>query len=268
MRNSSDGSRVSSLAKGVAILSCFSPYRPSLALGELASFTGLPKTTTHRLIRSLCDVGVLDQSENDGAYRLGTKLIELGDAARLSLPIYRNAEPILQDLAQETGLVAFLVVPDDGEALYVARARIPAEARAMHGHLPVGGRLPLTVGAGPIAILAFLEESTVERALAQPLTALTPFTVVEPQLIRKRLTEIRELGYALSWRDVNPDMAGVGAPIFDEKHRPVGAISVGGPFEEWSDERVSSVSKQVMRAASRVSWTLGHVDDRFAAIPF
>lgn len=265
-QRSEERNGLSSLGKGAALLACFSRRRPTLTLGELARLTKLPKTTTHRLIRSLCDAGLLAQSEDDGTYRLGIKLIELSDVARLSLPIYRNGEPLLEGLALETGAVVFLCVPDDTEALYVARVHAPTMAR--HGHLPVGERLPLSVGAGPIAMLASLGEKTVERVLAEPIVARTPFAIVEPALVRERLAEIRERGYSVSWRDVHADMVGVGAAVFDAGDRPVGAVSVGGPVEEWSEERVELTAMQVMRAASQLSRTLGHLENRLALVSF
>src|SRR5262249_12112038 len=68
-----------SLAKVMRVLSCFSTINRSLSLTELCAATGYPRSTTHRLVSSMRDVGLLDQERQRDRYRLGLRLFELGN---------------------------------------------------------------------------------------------------------------------------------------------------------------------------------------------
>ncbi|MBM3573895.1 MAG: helix-turn-helix domain-containing protein, partial [Alphaproteobacteria bacterium] len=68
-----------SLVKIVRILDCFSPIKRTLSLAEICTLTGYPRSTTHRLVASLREVGFLEQDRQRDRYRLGLKLFQLGN---------------------------------------------------------------------------------------------------------------------------------------------------------------------------------------------
>src|SRR6185436_12648688 len=164
-RRSESWNSVQSVDRAALVLGCFSIEHPIRTLAELVELTGLPKTTVHRLVGALANLGLLVRNET-GRYRLGPHLMELGDIARLGFPVYRNSEELLRLLAADTGMVAFLAIPAGLDALYISRSDGGSVTRDRH--IPIGARLPLILGASPVAMLAFSEPEIIDAALERP----------------------------------------------------------------------------------------------------
>lgn len=58
-----------SLLRGLAILSCYGPGRPWRAIMELARQLDMSPSTTHRYVKTLRAVGLLEQHPGTRAYR-------------------------------------------------------------------------------------------------------------------------------------------------------------------------------------------------------
>jgi len=256
---------VQSVDRAALVLECFTIDHSIRSLSDLVELTGLPKTTVHRLVGALTHLGMLTRSET-GRYRLGPRLMELGDIARLGFPLYRNSEELLRMLAADTGMVAFLAIPVGIDALYISR--FDAVALTRDRHMPIGARLPLTLGASPVAMLAFSDPEIIEAALARKVEARTKYSVVDPERVRSRLETIRSDGYAISRRDVHQETVGLGAPVFGPGRVILGGISVGGSVAEWRGVEVADLARRVLRASAELSQSLGYVADRLMSRAF
>lgn len=264
-RRSESWNSVQSVDRSALVLGCFSIEHPIRTLSELVELTGLPKTTVHRLVGALANLGLLVRNDT-GRYRLGPRLMELGDIARLGFPVYRNSEELLRLLAADTGMVAFLAIPVGIDALYISRSDGGSVTRDRH--IPIGARLPLILGASPVAMLAFSEPELIEDALARPVQPRTRYSVVDPDLVRARLEGIRGDGYAISRRDVHEETIGIGAPVFGPGRVVVGGISVGSSASEWRGLEMADLARRVLRAAAELSQSLGYVSDRLMSRAF
>src|ERR1041384_6698102 len=83
------------------LLDAFSAARPALSLSELSAVTGLPLSTTHRLVAELTTWGGLTRG-SDGRYRIGLRLLEIGSLSPGSLSLRERAMPFLEDLYSAT----------------------------------------------------------------------------------------------------------------------------------------------------------------------
>jgi DNA-binding IclR family transcriptional regulator len=160
------------ISKVVTLLDAFTPSTPELSLGELARTTGLPVSTTYRLVSELVAWGGLERAEGGTGYRIGVRLWEIGALAPRSATLREVALPFLQDLYQATLENVHLAVLDGREALYVdtiaGRGAVPVRSRR-------GGRLPLhATGVGKV-LLATLPRSCCGRSW-RPVCAATPRT--------------------------------------------------------------------------------------------
>jgi len=86
------------------------------------------------------------------------------------------------------------------------------------------------------AILAFLPPGEVEALLAQPLAALTPHTIVDPDELRAQLAVIRARGWAQTFHEATLDVGAVAAPILDPAGRPLAAIALALPMHRLTPE--------------------------------
>jgi DNA-binding IclR family transcriptional regulator len=89
---------INSVLKAVDILKVFSSSEPRLSLAEIGSRLGLPKSTTHNLLKTLLSQSFIEKTD-DGRYALGTAIIALTQSVRVNLELRDIAAPLLRSLA-------------------------------------------------------------------------------------------------------------------------------------------------------------------------
>lgn len=198
------------------VLSILAVFEQSLAprsLTEISQATGLPLSTTHRLLAELEAWDALQRDAN-GRYQVGLRLWELGQHAERQ--VRETARPLLQDLYTLTQETVHIAVREHAEALYIDRVygsrRVPQASR-------VGGRLPLHATAVGKVLLAFEEPQLREALLAEPLEQRTAQTHVDAGALRDELAVVREQGYATTRDEVRAGSASIAVPIFQRTIR-------------------------------------------------
>lgn len=192
----------------LAILEAFEKARGSLSLTEISEGSGLPLSTTHRLVAELTDWGFLSRGAN-GRYQLGIRLWELAQNAGRQLR--EAARPFVQDLFSLTGETSQLAVREGHEVLYIERIygtkRVPRASR-------VGGRLPMHATAVGKVILAFEEEWVRIAYLNRELERSTAHTHIHAGRLAKELDTIREQGFATTLEEVRLGSCSIAVPVF------------------------------------------------------
>lgn len=227
-------------------------------LREIARAAELSPSTARRILASLCAHGFCEQ-DDQGHYHLGLKLFELGSRVEANLDVRTRARPMLRRLSEETHLTAFICVRSEDRA--IALDRIDGRY-AFSLALKVGGSLPLHVGAGPLALLAFSPEDEARQLLdeLQPLRSYTERTRTSTEDILAAMAEDRERGYVISDEDVTPGVAAIGMPIFGHPSstRPMASVSVAGLVNQVLGERKDELIASLKTAADEISVSLGH----------
>jgi DNA-binding IclR family transcriptional regulator len=117
-----------SLVKVVRVLDVFSRTARALSLAEICQRTGYPRSTTHRLLSSMREAGLLDQDRNRDRYRLGLKLYELGNIVLANMDLHREARPYVEALGRLTGQVVHLAVFDGRHAVVIGKSESQIDA--------------------------------------------------------------------------------------------------------------------------------------------
>src|SRR3954469_16839322 len=198
--NARSSAHSQSLERGLAILSSFRSGRPLLGVSDLAREVGLSRSTTHRYIATLAQLGYLQQDQLTRKYRLGPRVLDLGFSAINSMDLREVAAPHLRALSDETGFTVNLAILDGVDVVYIERCRSARPGqRDIDLNLHVGSRLPAYCTALGKAILAFLPEEQLESILARTeLIARGPNTLTNPAAFRAALAEIRQTGIAVN----------------------------------------------------------------------
>lgn len=131
-------------ARALQILRSFADGGPFKSLTEIVREQGLHKSIIFRLVTTLEQEGFLVRDPQSKQYRLGLTLLELGEAARNSLDIRREALGVMQDLVRQIGETVFLTVLHGDEAVCVDLVESPNEVKVTYR---VGFRHPLHAGA-------------------------------------------------------------------------------------------------------------------------
>lgn len=196
-------------AKLLSLLGTFDARHRRQTLSGMARRSGLPVSTTHRLVAELEAWGAVRRLES-GEYVIGTRLWQLGLLAAGEVDLGRVAEPFLHDLHAATRAVVHLAVREGTEALYLDRV-------SGHASVPIvsstGSRLPLhSTGVGKV-LLAHAPAEVQEEVLAHGLTRLTAFTVTEPGRMRAQLQRIRRDGYSQTFEEMTLGACSVAVPV-------------------------------------------------------
>jgi DNA-binding IclR family transcriptional regulator len=209
----------------LAVLDAFGPHRPALTLSEISRLAELRLTTAHRQVAELTRWGALERGE-DGRYRIGLKLWELGALAPRSVDLREAALPVLEDLYEATHQNVQLAVLDGHEVVYVER--ITGRSAVSVVTRP-GTRLPLHATAVGLVLLAHATAADIDAVLAAPLKRYTAHTVTDPGRLRRILADTRRQGYAISDRQIEEVSASIAAPVRDRTGAIAAALSVVVP---------------------------------------
>ncbi|GAA1569326.1 IclR family transcriptional regulator [Actinomadura kijaniata] len=210
------------LGRALRVLGAFDARHPALTLSELARRADLPVSTVHRMARDLLDWGALERGD-DGRYRVGLRLWEIGCLAPRGQGLRERALPFLEDLSQVTRENVQLAVREGAELVFIERI---AGSGAVPVLTRVGGRFALTATGVGLALLAHAPPEVQERVLAGPLPRFTELTVTDADEVRRMLAHVRTRGYAVSDRQVTMDALSVAAPVHGEGGAVVAAVSL------------------------------------------
>lgn len=216
-------------------------------LGEIVKATEMPKSTTHDYLQTLRELGYV--IEEKGEYHLTSKFLELGEKRRRRMDIYQSARSEIERLAEEVEEYASLLIEENGAGVLLD---YDAGDEALHLDMYVGQRYPLPITAPGKAILAHLpEERTVSILDKHEIPAATQNTITDPELLWQEFEKIRERGYAVDDEEHIQGVRAVSVPIICRK-TVLGAITLGGPVQRLTDERMSNEFPTKLREAANI----------------
>lgn len=195
------------------------------SLSELVIRSGLVKPTCRRILLALMEAGLVEQEAPSRRYFLGPEVYVLGIIAAERYGIDRHALDCVNRLAQKTGDAAFLQVRRGNFVVCLSRedGSYPIRSHV----LAAGDRHPLGGGAGPLAVLAALDDDEVEAALAANARLLeTDYPTLSPALIRDLVRETRAKGYSMNRGLLFPGSWGMGMAIRGASGRIEGCLSL------------------------------------------
>lgn len=236
-----------SVGRAIAVMRLIgAASEPGVRLRDISTILDMHKTSTSRMLTTLCSLGVIERDRNR-CFRMtdefrtsfGTPLTttRLRQAARLALSMLSET---LED-------VAFLSVPNGLDSLCVARyiGTYPIQALSLN----VGGRRPLGVGAGSLALLAWAPEDERDHLIEMQRPRLANYRVgVDDISAAVKVAEAQ--GFTDLPGFVIQGMTGIGIPVRDPSGVVVAALSVAAITERLSGSRRELALRALKEAAS------------------
>jgi len=245
MAGGSNDPGASVVERVLAVLDCFEPAHTELTLSEISAASGLPISTSRRIIGQLAAHGALERLV-DNRYRVGMRLWNIGILAPQQRGLREAALPLLADLYTATNETVQLVVPQGTRALCVEKVSGPHSAPTA---TEVGGTLPLYATAVGKCILAYSPRSFVEEVVSEGLKRITPYTIVQPARLLSELKTARRTGLAYSREEMSAGAVSVAAPILGRGGVVRGALGVVAR----STIKVDKLAPAVMTAALTIA---------------
>jgi IclR family KDG regulon transcriptional repressor len=218
-----------------------------MRLTALAGQLGEPKAKMHRHLSTLKHLGFVDQDAKTETYRLGLKLVYIGQSAIDQFDLRRLAEPYMSRLRDLTRQTVVLSTPASGDAIINAVVESP---NLVTISVRLGYRLPAHASAQGRLNLAFAPLAVQQRILARKLQAFTPRTMVDPAKLRERLTQIRQQLFDVSMDETLLGISAVAAPILNFDNELVGAIAIVGTTQD-VHEPVDPEQLKLLRACTK-----------------
>jgi DNA-binding IclR family transcriptional regulator len=243
-----------SLTRGLEILRAFGPGDSTLGNLDLIERTGLPKATVSRLTYALVRLGYLRYDENLGRYSIGAATVSLGYSALRSMPIVHIAQPILQDLADETGVAAAIGTRDGLEMIYLANCRSMGPVTLQ---LNVGSHLPIWRTAMGLAYMAAMNLSKRQEILGS-LVASDPENETQ---IRKNVegavSSFVKDGFVGTYGTWYSYINAIGIAFRPEDGSPLVGLTCGGIVDVLPKNRCETIVKEALfRAVHRMKTIL------------
>lgn len=242
MANSPTGDSVTE--RIVRVLETFTVDRTVQTASEIGRRAGLPSSTAHRIVDDLVAAGLLDR-DDEHRVSLGMRLWELALRGSRALRLRQAALPHMERVQGRVREHTQLAVLEQDSALFLERLSHPD---AVSNITRIAGRLPLHASSSGLVLLAFGSVDLQERVLSAPLPAVSPETVTDAAVLRRRLAEIRRAGYVVAPGSIERVATGVAVPVRDAEGEVIAALAVVLPRETQPDVAVS----ELLRAARAI----------------
>jgi|SRR5581483_4693097 len=245
----------SPVTKALRLLTCVARSREPMALADLSRSVGLPKPTTHRLLRSLENVGFVQRDPLTRRHVIGSLFEDVALNALRHGAGHGRRRLLLDHLAHKVGARINLVVLKSANVLFVewvesmTPLRVDIDpATAMPVHCTASGKLLLAFG--PPA----LRESVLSSA---PFPACTKHSVTSARALRRELDEIRRRGHSEDDQELLLGVNCIAVPIYNRAGQVVAGLAAMAPVASLPLERLRRHLPDLRECAARISQELG-----------
>jgi DNA-binding IclR family transcriptional regulator len=243
-----------------AVLKLFTGERPAWRLAEVVDAVGLPPSSTHAVLSSLVDIGLL-RVVHRGRYEIGWRVLAVNAARIRQSQVAQVVHPILRRLSEQISENVHYGILDRWTARCIHRIEHAAEINVL-GPRP-GDILAAHSSATSKVLLAYRNFDEVRSlAMGQPRNAANATVSVLAEL-RAELDRVRESGIAFDHQDTVPGVHCVSVPVYEEKQVVVGAITATAPECRYARHH-AHVEDALRTASNRIEQALAEASRKVA----
>lgn len=224
----------------------------AMTLKAISEKAGLHPSTTHRILNDLA-IGRFVERPEAGSYRLGMRLLELGNLVKGRLSVRDAALPPMRELHKLIQQPVNLSVRQGDEIVYVERAY--SERSGMQVVRAIGGRAPLHLtSVGKLFLAADDAHRVRAYATRTGLPGQTRNSITQLAALERELGKVRQSGTARDNEELELGVRCIGAGIYDDQNRLVAGLSISAPADRLDEGWVSKLRDTV----EEISASLGH----------
>lgn len=217
------------LERMMNLLEALGTHEESCSLKSLAQETELHPSTAHRILNDLVACRLVERGDG-GTYRLGLKLLELGNLVKARLSVREAAQVPMRALHKLTGETINLSVRQGDEIVYVDRAY--SERSGMQVVRAIGGRAPLHLTSVGKLFLASDDPSQVRAYITRTgLSGHTKNSITDQTKLDQELKQVRQLGNAKDNEELELGVSCIAAEILDDTGKLVAGLSLSSPTD-------------------------------------
>jgi len=241
---------VAAVERAFAVLDSLADGNHELGTNEIARRTGINPSTVSRLLATLAGAGFVEHVAESGRYRLGLRLVHLGNAVLARLDLREVARPHLQELVAATGETASLSAPSEHDAVTVdfvqSGSSVQSVARLGRpsvAHATAVGKVLLAFGEAELP--------------AGELPRYTAKTVTDRGAVANEVATARAQGWARAAGEREDDLTAIAAPVFGSRGELAAILGLQGPSSRFGPEAMNAALGPLLKHAKAVSDQLG-----------
>jgi DNA-binding IclR family transcriptional regulator len=240
------------LERAFALLDVLASHPDPVALKVISEQTGLHPSTAHRILNDLTIGRYVDRPEA-GSYRLGMRLLELGNLVKARLDVRDAAVAPMRELHKVTHQPVNLSMRQGDEIIYIER--VYGERSGMQVVRAIGGRAPLHLtSVGKL----FLAQDDAQRVRAYAtrtgLAGHTRNSITEMARLERELAKVQRDGTARDDEELELGVRCMAAGILDDQGRLVAGLSISAPADRLDEAWL----ERLKATAAQISAALGH----------
>ncbi|HEY4542935.1 MAG TPA: IclR family transcriptional regulator [Noviherbaspirillum sp.] len=237
----------------VSLLDVLAQHPDPVSLKDLSHLTGLHPSTAHRILNDLVLKRFVDRAEA-GSYRLGMRLLELGNIVKSRLNVREASLDFMRALHRRTQQTVNLSVRQGDEIVYIDRAF--SERSGMQVVRAIGGRAPLHLTSTGKLFLTVDDPKQVRAyATRTGLAGHNKNSITDLTLLERELSLVRARGYARDNEELELGVRCMAAGIRDDSGKLVAGLSISAPADRLQDDWI----QDLVRTADEISTVLGFV---------
>lgn len=224
----------------------------AISLKEISEKTGLHPSTTHRILNDLTIGRYVDRPEA-GSYRLGMRMLELGNLVKARLNVRDAAMTPMRELHKLIQQPVNLSMRQGDEIVYVERAY--SERSGMQVVRAIGGRAPLHLTSVGKLFLSIDDPLKVRSyATRTGLSGHTRNSITQLPVLERELSKVRQYGIARDNEELELGVRCIAAGIYDDQGKLLAGLSISAPADRMDEEWLP----KLQATANEISHALGH----------
>jgi DNA-binding IclR family transcriptional regulator len=228
-----------------------------ISLSEILTRLTIPRQSLIRILNTLCDRGIVDKAGKRGSYRLGMKLLYLGNRLQDNIRLRSVARPFMEELAEATHKTVELSTLDRDQLILIEQIE---GSEGIRLYTRIGSAYPYfhAVAVGKV-YLAHMEAEKRRKVLsAIGLPPVTESTITRMDELEEELKGIMEKGYAFEDQELRKGVRRIVAPIYDYRNRLIGCIGIAATIFSLEINDIEGLSRQIMETAKQISNHMGN----------
>lgn len=235
-----------------ALIDVLASREDAVPLKEISERTGLHPSTTHRILNDLVVGRFVDRPE-PGCYRLGMRLLELGNLVKGRLNVRDAALVPMRELHKLIQQPVNLSMRQGDEIVYIERAY--SERSGMQVVRAIGGRAPLHLtSTGKLFLAADDPQRVRAYATRTGLAGHTRNSITQLPVLERELAKARQYGIARDNEELELGVRCMAAGIYDDQNRLVAGLSISAPADRLDEGWLNKLQS----TAREISEALGH----------
>ena len=234
------------------LLDALAEHEESCSLKNLAEQTGLHPSTAHRILNDMAACRIVERGDG-GTYRLGLKLLELGNLVKARLSVREAAQGPMRTLHKLTGETVNLSVRQGDEIVYVDRAY--SERSGMQVVRAIGGRAPLHLTSVGKLFLASDDANQVRAYVTRTgLSGHTRNSITDLAKLESELNHVRRVGSARDDEELELGVSCLAAGILDDTGKLVAGLSLSAPTDRIQADWLRSLQDTALQISKGMGY--------------